>query len=64
MADIDKVVAAILTAGRVPTLWDKQPRPREDWLVEYNAWLAILEKVDGAHWTDDTVDVLHQEVKA
>ena len=43
MSDINKIVAAILTAGRVPTMGNS-PRPMEDWLAEYNAWVDALQE--------------------
>jgi hypothetical protein len=43
MSDINKIVAAILTAGRVPHMSkDGTPRPMSDWLAEYEAWVETL----------------------
>lgn len=47
MSDINKIVAAILTAGRQPTL-SNQPRGMDDWLVEYQGWLTALQEADQA----------------
>ena len=47
MTDVNKIVAAILTAGRVPTT--TQPgasMEMADWLAEYQAWLKALEGLD------------------
>jgi hypothetical protein len=41
MSDVHKIVAAILTAGRVPTM-SGDTRSMSDWLAEYNAWLETL----------------------
>jgi hypothetical protein len=49
MSDINKIVAAILTAGRVPTMkHDDAPRSMEDWLAEYHAWVEVLGKQDSS----------------
>jgi len=49
MSDNNKIIAAILTAGRMPTFKQENgPRSMEDWLAEYTAWLQTLNSQDEA----------------
>jgi len=43
-SDVHKIVAAILTAGRQPTLRGPVALSMDDWWAEYRAWLETLEK--------------------
>ena len=55
MSDINKLVAAILTAGRLPTWkYGDNARPMDDWLAEYNAWVGALDKQDEAREAENS----------
>ena len=41
MSDINKLVAAVLTAGRMPTL---SHRDADSWLEEFDMWVQALER--------------------
>jgi len=45
MSDVNKIVAAILTAGRMPTL-SVSYRMSDDWLAEYERWVPTLNARD------------------
>lgn len=47
MSDINKLVAAILTAGRMPAMSPEDGRTDAgDWLAEYAMWVDMLDKRD------------------
>jgi hypothetical protein len=46
MSDVNKIVAAILTNGRMPTISGEGAKTMDDWLAEYNAWVEALGKQD------------------
>jgi hypothetical protein len=50
-SDLNKIVAAILTAGRMHQ--PEFPRTMDDWLVEYTTWLDVLEKRDAQSTRDN-----------
>jgi len=66
MSDVNKIVAAILTAGRVPTMkHDDHPRSMDDWLAEYEAWLEALNKNDAEQGTSSArkiADAINAEI--
>jgi hypothetical protein len=47
MSDINKIVAAVLTAGRMPLLRHIEgANTMDDWLAEYNTWVETLDRQD------------------
>ncbi len=71
MSDINKIVAAILTSGRMPTMTQTSGvRESGDWLAEYNMWVEALNKQDAAEgkakasqWTKGMMSALEDEAK-
>lgn len=44
MSDVNKIVAAILTAGRMPT--KSATQNMDEWRSEFNLWVEVLENQD------------------
>jgi hypothetical protein len=63
MSDINKIVAAVLTAGRMPLLRHIEgANTMHDWLAEYNTWVETLDRQDAQQQAERMSDDHYPEM--